>query len=40
MRRLREEALDQYRLDCILYAIIAPWSKKAKKPEVPSILRR
>jgi hypothetical protein len=37
---LRDQALEAYRLDCIIYAQVAPWSKKARKPEVPVILRR
>jgi len=36
----REEALDQYRWACVMYALQAPHTKeKMPKPELPPILR-
>ena len=36
---LRQEALTDYRLSVLAYAVLAPWSKDMKPPKLPPLLR-
>lgn len=37
--KVRDEALDQFRHEMLTFAILAPWSKNAKPPKPPEILK-
>lgn len=39
LEHLKREAMEDYRWSMVTFAVLAPWSKNAKPPELPEILK-